>query len=171
MFDNHQLKLKNETRVFLWALQVYFPVVFSQYDPHFATNGSHSTDSDVFRLDPDVGYWRYYGFGIASMFRSDLRSVGGFNLTIRGWGNEDVDLFDRLVRSDLIVFRAPDPGLVHVHHAIHCDVSLEPKQLEMCHGTRVNSFASQQRLAQLWIERQETSSRPEKSTLKWISSS
>lgn len=146
--------------------QVYFPVVFSQYDPHFATNGSHSTDSDVFRLDPDVGYWRYYGFGIASMFRSDLRSVGGFNLTIRGWGNEDVDLFDRLVRSDLIVFRAPDPGLVHVHHAIHCDVSLEPKQLEMCHGTRVNSFASQQRLAQLWIERRETSSRPEKSTLK-----
>ena len=132
--------------------QVYFPIVFSQYDPFFGTNESAASVVNAFDINRERGYWRFYGFGIASLYRSDLQRVGGLNVSIRGWGQEDVDLFDRIVRTNLTVFRAPDPGLVHVYHPVFCDKDLEPKQFEMCLGTRSNTFASQRRLAELWLE-------------------
>lgn len=131
--------------------QAYFPIVFSQFDPSFGTNRS---SDDVFEIDQDRGYWRFYGFGIAALYRSDLRTVGGMNTSIRGWGQEDVDLYDRVVASSLSVFRAPDPGLVHVFHPIECDADLTmgAKQRKMCQGTKASTYASQRRLARYWID-------------------
>ena len=37
-----------------------------------------------------------FGYGMASMYNSDLRSLGGFDKSIKGWGKEDVDLFDKV---------------------------------------------------------------------------
>ena len=45
----------------------------------------------------------YYGFGMACMFNMDYSSVGGFDLGISGWGGEDVDLYEKHVKSDLQV--------------------------------------------------------------------
>ena len=136
--------------------QAYFPIVFSQFDPSFEDDNAEveldDAHSSVFDIDEDRGYWRFYGFGIASLYRSDLLSVGGMNVSIRGWGQEDVDLYDRVVHSNLTVFRAPDPGLVHVFHPIKCDAQLEPKQRTMCLGTRTNTYASQRRLARYWMD-------------------
>jgi chondroitin sulfate synthase len=138
--------------------QVYFPIVFSQFDPSFGAPLAGSSDAeiadDVFEIDDDRGYWRFYGFGIVSVYRSDLERVGGMNTSIHGWGQEDVDLYDRTVACpDLAVFRAPDPDLVHVFHPIACDDSnLTEKQKKMCVGTRAGTYASQQRLARYWIE-------------------
>lgn len=140
--------------------QVYFPIVFSQFDPSFgAPLASSSTDSidvqeSMFDIDDDRGYWRFYGFGIVSVYRSDLERVGGMNTSIHGWGQEDVDLYDRTVAcQDLTVFRAPDPALVHVFHPIACDDSkLTDKQKKMCVGTRAGTYASQKRLARYWID-------------------
>ncbi|XP_032789583.1 chondroitin sulfate synthase 1 isoform X2 [Daphnia magna] len=138
--------------------QVYFPIVFSQFDPSFRAPLTYSVDSeiavDVFEIDDDRGYWRFYGFGIVSVYRSDLERVGGMNTSIHGWGQEDVDLYDRTVaHADLAVFRAPDPALVHVFHPIACDGSkLTDKQKKMCIGTRAGTYASQQRLARYWID-------------------
>lgn len=137
--------------------QVYFPIVFSQFDSSFNTGAPPPPDSvqpDSFRIDDDLGYWRFYGFGIASIYKSDLERVGGMNTTIRGWGQEDVDLYDRLVQSGLLkIFRAPDPGFIHVFHPVECDTrSLGSKQLKMCLGTRASTYASQQQLARKWID-------------------
>lgn len=93
------------------------------------------------------GYWRQFGFGIVSIFHSDLMLVGGLDTTIEGWGKEDVDLFDKIVASNLTVFRAPDPGLVHVFHPIQCASSLSKEQAEMCRGTKLASTAAWQDLA------------------------
>ena len=47
-------------------------------------------------------------FRVVALHKSDYI---GMNLGIRGWGKEDVDLFDRfLARQDLSIFRACDPG-------------------------------------------------------------
>ncbi len=55
----------------------------------------------------------------------------GMNLGIRGWGKEDVDLFDRFLgRQDLSVFRSCDPDFVHVYHPVICDKSLNKDQVE-----------------------------------------
>lgn len=177
---------------------VYFPIVFSQYDPaqimdvpprptiSFSLNtttkdGSQkplramnaveaesplrnssdgklpegkklpelneATSSKLFPHTDRYGYWRQFGFGIVSIFHSDLMLVGGLDTTIEGWGKEDVDLFDKIVASNLTVFRAPDPGLVHIFHPIQCASSLPKEQAEMCRGTKLASTASWQDLA------------------------
>lgn len=74
--------------------QVYFPVVFSEFDPAVVYGAGVSAPSH-FLVTRDSGYWRQFGFGIASAYRSDVEAAGGFNTAIRGWGKEDVDLFDR----------------------------------------------------------------------------
>lgn len=136
--------------------QVYFPIVFSQFDPSFNHLNSEefSRQQSAFEMNDDIGYWRFYGFGIVSIFRSDLEKVGGMNTSIHGWGQEDVDLYDRTVAcSDLTVFRAPDPDLVHIFHPIACDSTKSTdKQRKMCAGTRAGTYASQRRLARYWID-------------------
>lgn len=136
--------------------QMYFPIVFSQFDPSFATPMQRGPtiggNNNHFDICQQKGYWRAYGFGIVSLYRSDMIAVGGMNVSIHGWGNEDVDFFDRVVRSNFSIFRAPDPGLVHIFHTVQCDSNLEAKQYEMCLGTRANTYASQRSLASYWIE-------------------
>lgn len=55
---------------------------------------------------------------------------------------EDVDFFEKCVRSPLRIMRAPDPGLVHIYHTIHCSESLPEKQYAMCVGSKAASLAS-----------------------------
>lgn len=125
--------------------QIYFPVVFSQFDPRVVRKGG-----------PDLeGYWREYGFGIVALYRADFRAIGGFDLSIKGWGKEDVDLFEKAVKSNLTVFRAPDPDLVHVFHDVECDPTLAGSQLSMCQGTRADTYAGTAQLAQVLYSRPE----------------
>ncbi|OQV14696.1 Chondroitin sulfate synthase 1 [Hypsibius exemplaris] len=127
---------------------VYYPVVFSQYDPKTNTE----TLENAFHLTEDNGYWRQFGYGIASMYRADFDAVGGFDLNITGWGKEDVDLFERFIKhgegdTRFTVFRAVDPGLVHIYHPIICDAALSDAQLVMCLGTRAASVSGGRTLA------------------------
>lgn len=121
--------------------QMYFPIVFSQYSPQFVPKESNQDLSET------SGYWRQFGFGIVSLFNSDLQLIGGFNVSIHGWGMEDVNLYDRVIRSNLTIFRAIDPDLVHIYHDIHCNPSLSRVQYEMCLGTKLTSLGSVSQLA------------------------
>ena len=160
IFDSRTLeRIRTHT---IRGRQAYFPIVFSQFDPFFVgtTNTSAAAPNDVskqlddvFEINEDRGYWRFYGFGLAGLYRSDLHRVGGMNTSIHGWGQEDVDLYDRVVASTLAVFRAPDPGLIHVFHPIDCLAdSMGAKQRKMCLGTKASTYASQRRLARYWID-------------------
>ncbi|XP_064474434.1 chondroitin sulfate synthase 1-like isoform X2 [Ornithodoros turicata] len=124
---------------------VYFPIVFSQYDPNV------SGISDM-TIDNDSGYWRQFGFGIVAIFHADLEAVGGLDVSIQGWGKEDVDLYDRVVRSNLTVVRAPDPGLIHVYHPVDCSTDLPQAQHDMCLGSKWSNIASERTLAKLIAE-------------------
>lgn len=129
--------------------QVYFPIVYSEYDPSVVYPELGSPPTNHFVVNDDSGYWRQFGFGIVSIYKNDLRAVGGFNMTIRGWGKEDVDLYDKVVASaKLKVFRTADPSIVHVFHIVQCDPSLEPSQLKMCRGTRVDTYGGVKQLAE-----------------------
>jgi len=116
----------------------YYPVVFSQYDPSMTTGSEFSAGA---------GCWRQFGYGIVALYNTDFTDVGGFDLDIRGWGREDVDLVERLLARNISVFRAVDPGLVHVFHAKHCDPGLEPARYQMCLGSKASSLASLQTLS------------------------
>jgi chondroitin sulfate synthase len=134
----------------LKAERVYFPVVFSQYNPKMVfTVRDNDAISDV------SGFWRFFGFGIVAMYKSDYDAMGGFDLSIQGWGKEDVDLFEKAVQSELHVFRSPDLDLVHIFHGISCDESLKEHQLSMCKGTRADTYASTEQLASLVLQNPE----------------
>lgn len=146
--------------------QVYYPIVYSEYDPDETIEAIRvlSTRADSqkraqklrdshFDFDLDSGYWRQFGFGIVAVYNSDLRRVGGFDTSIIGWGKEDVDLFEKFIKSNLTLFRSVDPGLVHIFHKIECDPNLAEEQMIMCMGSKSTSIASQKVLANLIYDR------------------
>lgn len=132
--------------------QTYFPVIFSQYDPRVVYAGQVPSNNH-YVFTSKTGQWRHFGFGIVCVYRGDLVRAGGFDVSIQGWGMEDVDLFNKFVQSGVKLFRSTDTGIVHVHHPVVCDANLEPKQYKMCLGSKASSHGSTQQLAELWLEK------------------
>ncbi|CAK1541983.1 unnamed protein product [Leptosia nina] len=154
--------------------QVYFPIVFSEYNPDVVQGEDYNKfkgesvvtiptrkfyKSDVPKTDreladlkyskeinDDFGYFRQYGFGILSIYKCDFLRVGGFNLNIKGWGYEDVQLFETLIKSNLTVYRIADESLVHKFHSVDCDKNLEKSQFLMCLGTKASTYGSEKHM-------------------------
>ncbi|XP_069767552.1 chondroitin sulfate synthase 1 [Narcine bancroftii] len=137
--------------------QVYFPVIFTQYDPKIVHAGK-SPNSNNSAFTQKTGFWRHYGFGITCIYKSDLLLAGGFNISIRGWGMEDVDLYNKVIQVGLKPFRSQEVGIIHIHHPIYCDPNLEPNQFKMCVNSRASTYGSTQQLAELWLEKQSSHS-------------
>lgn len=179
-------------------LQVYLPIVFSQYDPQRVQSAYESPSNRVGRTDDisyAVGYFRQFGYGICAIYKSDIMhpSIDGFNTDITGWGLEDVKFLEKIIRlnqrspsillntadttqpvaaiasadvysSDLgddgqkpirlSIFRATDPTLVHVYHAIECDRNLEESQYAMCIGTKANTLGSYKQIESVLLSNQ-----------------
>ena len=132
--------------------QVYYPIVFSQFSPDYTPHNIRSGGDSY--LSKDTGFWRDFGFGMTCQYRLDLDRVGGFDETIRGWGKEDVVLFDRYVNSGkYTIYRAIEPGLIHIYHDKICDLKLKQEQLTMCLNTRAACFASQRVLYEVLLEK------------------
>ena len=133
--------------------QVYYPMVFSQFDSE-VTFPNKSNIQTSFDVDKDAGFWRAYAFGIVAVYNNDLRAVGGFDTTIQGWGLEDVDLYEKFVKSEEIaVFRAADPGLIHIYHPVICDPKLVDRQYAMCQGSKASGFGSQKSLVRVMLSK------------------
>ena len=45
------------------------------------------------------------GFGITCIYKGDLVRVSGSDVSIQGWGIEDMDLFNKVVQVGLRIFR------------------------------------------------------------------
>ena len=126
--------------------QVYFPIMFSQFDPELSHTNNSKPDT-YFAINADAGMWRTYSFGPACMYHQDLHAVGGFDTSIKGWGWEDVDLYEKFVNHKGIeVFRAVDLGLIHVYHPVKCDPKLPSRQLTQCRGSKASGLANQKSL-------------------------
>lgn len=79
--------------------QVYFPIVFSQYDPSRVQNLNVPNTNDNI-LGYESGFFRQFGFGICAIYKSDILNpnINGFNTDITGWGLEDVKLLERIIK-------------------------------------------------------------------------
>ena len=99
--------------------QVYFPIFFKMYNPEFVQKYYQGNATQI--LMRQNGHWAHYSYGMLCTYVSDYRKAGGFDLEMRGWGEEDVDYFNRVLHTGFEVFRAPDPGLVHNWHPKFCN--------------------------------------------------
>jgi len=68
---------------------------------------------------------------------------------------EDVDLFEKFVaHPDIEVFRAADPGVIHVYHRINCDPNLPVIQYTQCQGSKASILGSQKSLVRALLSTQ-----------------
>lgn len=131
--------------------RVFYPVVFSLYNPAIVYGNLDLPPAIENQLihKKDAGFWRDFGFGMTCQYRSDFLSIGGFDLEVKGWGVEDVHLYRKYLRSDLIVIRTPVSGLFHLWHEKQCADELTPEQYRMCIQSKAMNEASHSHLGML----------------------
>ena len=131
------------------GVKVYYPVVFSLYNPVIVYGGSPPPSASQHRINRDTGYWRDFGFGMTCQYKNDFLKIGGFDLSIKGWGMEDVKLYRSYLASDLVVVRAADRGIFHTWHPKYCSRNLTQAQFLACIKSKVKSEASHSQLGLL----------------------
>lgn len=140
---------------------IYFPIVYSLYDPKTFSKSYDITDYRIFDkellVDEDNGSWRQFGFGIVSLYKSDFVKLGGFNTSIKGWGMEDVAFYDHVIKSDLQMVRTVDPGLVHIYHPAACvGDNSDILQQRMCLGSQASTFGSLKDVQKYYLQMKRT---------------
>jgi chondroitin sulfate synthase len=92
----------------------------------------------------------YFFFRVVALYKSDYI---GMNLSIKGWGKEDVDLYDRFLQHhELSIVRACDPDFIHVYHPVVCNKQLTREQQEMCESSKANNYLSTKDTAKIIID-------------------
>jgi len=135
---------------------VFYPVVFSLYNPTLVyhalgKNGKSAHDrTKLRRVHKDHGFWRDFGFGMSCQYQTDYTKIGGFDLSLHGWGLEDVLLYRKYASSSSFsINRAPVPALFHDWHEKHCEMDIEVGQVKSCVKSKSVNEGSQVQLGEL----------------------
>uniref|UniRef100_A0A3P9HTR2 Hexosyltransferase n=1 Tax=Oryzias latipes TaxID=8090 RepID=A0A3P9HTR2_ORYLA len=136
--------------------KVFYPVLFSQYNPAVIyKNSTHLPPlQQQLVISQETGFWRDFGFGMTCQYRSDFINIGGFDRSIKGWGLEDVHLYRKYLHSKLMVIRSPSRGLFHLWHEKNCADELPPDKFKMCMQTKAMNEASHGQLGELFFRRE-----------------
>ncbi|XP_029652147.1 chondroitin sulfate synthase 1-like [Octopus sinensis] len=132
----HQVRVNT-----IYGKQVYFPIYFSQFDPESICYKPNCKNNH-YLFGKDDGFWRYFSFGMVSIYKKDFLEVGGYDTKIEGWGKEDIDFYELCLRSNLTAIRAPDLSLIHIYHPKFCSHDLNDEQYKMCLDSKSGIFGS-----------------------------
>lgn len=137
--------LKKCRRNTIQGTSVYYPEVFKLYNRKYVYRKSwHPSRYSISR---EQGHWGYYAYGMLCIYKSDYKSIGGLDTGMIGWGGEDVDLYERVLKSGLDVLRSPDTSLLHRWHSKSCKMQSSDKMLEHCLMSQAEVLADRRELA------------------------
>ena len=139
--------LNNCKRNAIQGKQVYYPEFFKYYNMDYVYHFSRKSQG-IPIINRKHGHWATYSYGMLCLYKSDYISVGRFDLSIEGWGGEDVSLAKSILRRDLEIFRAPEPFLLHQYHDKVCSAHLTPLQFSQCISSRNEDIADRSQLAE-----------------------
>lgn len=125
---------------------VYYPQFFKYYKMEYVYRFTKMPWGRG--ISRQHGHWATYSYGMLCIYKSDYDSAGGFDSNIEGWGGEDVEFAQRVLRSQFEIMRAPDPALSHRYHDKVCNTNLTPTQFAQCISSRNEDLASRTRLAE-----------------------
>ncbi|XP_028392917.1 chondroitin sulfate N-acetylgalactosaminyltransferase 1-like [Dendronephthya gigantea] len=128
---------------------VYYPIVFSLYNPEIVFNGKPPAIDRQLYVGKYNGFWRDFGFGMTCVYKNDFVATRGFDTTIHGWGMEDIKLYRKFLRTKLAVIRATDRGIFHMYHPKRCDSSLPSEQYLSCLHSKASNEASHRQMGML----------------------
>lgn len=126
--------------------RVYYPEFFKYYNMDYVYR--FRKPPKTFAIMRQHGHWAVYSFGMLCIYKSDYTAAGGLDTAIVGWGGEDVDLFERIIKQKLEVLKAPDPALSHRYHDKQCSANLQPLQFASCLTSREENLADRMQLAE-----------------------
>lgn len=133
--------------------RVYYPVFFSLYNMEYVYHKKIKPDG--FWISREHGHWVWYSYGMVCIYKSDYLASGGFDTTIVGWGGEDTDFFEKVLKAKLEVIKAPDPSLIHRWHPKDCSPFLNPQQYYDCLGSKAEALAGKKELAEYIFHQEE----------------
>lgn len=125
--------------------RVYYPMFFKLYNEKYISD--NVTEPPVVEMTRKQGHWASYSYGMLCIYKSDYVASGGFNTGIQGWGGEDVDLYEKVIKAGIEVLRTPDPGLVHRWHPKRCRSDLDKTQYTDCMYSKAENFADREELS------------------------
>lgn len=102
--------------------RVYFPSAFWLYEMNY----KNYSDGSVPSILPWVGQWGAHQLWLVCIYKKDYKAVGGYrNKTF------SVDLFKAIIRANLDILQAPDPGLFRTWTKKNCR-DLNFKRTKIC---------------------------------------
>lgn len=122
--------------------KVYFPILYSFYNPNILNK---STESSLI-INKETGFWRDSGFGMVCVYKQDFKQVNGFGAYANKstWGGEDLHLYRKFLNhSRLEVVRSIAPSLFHMYHEKECNQSqMSANEYANCVSVKTQSETS-----------------------------
>ena len=116
--------------------QVYFPAVFSPYNPgEFYKSRVLFPYATKFQIGKDKGSWMHESFHLACIYNYDLSKILFDNdeEEREGENESEWNLLDQFIKhSELNIFRSVEPGLVHLWQDGCKEEDLRPKERRLC---------------------------------------
>merc|ERR1712157_393690 len=96
------------------------------------------------QINENNGFWRFFSYGMASMYLKDFQDIGGYNDRIIGWGKEDLEFVDATIKHKKQIFKTAEEQLFHRYHEKYCNdlKEIDMRQFEMCEGSRKAHYSS-----------------------------
>lgn len=142
--DIHPDFFKRCARNTVQGQRVYYPMFFKLYNQDYIYGNMPTSIIEMVR---EQGHWASYSYGMLCIYQSDYIASGGFNTDIVGWGGEDVDLYEKVIKAGFEVLRVPDPGLIHRWHPKVCSEELDATQYADCMYSKAENYADREELS------------------------